>query len=53
MPDLAEPRDVPHGIHNVVRRFSLRFINHESAVERRRLRLSWHGSSCQSLVISF
>jgi hypothetical protein len=39
MPDLPKPDQMPHRIHHVMRRFSLRFVNHQSAVKRRRLRL--------------
>jgi hypothetical protein len=43
MPYLAESREMPHGIDDVVGSFSPRLIDDERPVERGRLRLAWHG----------
>src|SRR6266403_5121795 len=43
--DLPEARQMAHRINDVVRRFSLRFIDDERAVVGRRLWLSWHSRS--------
>jgi hypothetical protein len=45
MPNLPKPGEVPHGIDDVVGSFSPRFVDHERAVKRRRLRLAWHWMS--------
>jgi hypothetical protein len=42
MADLPHSGEVPHRIDNVVRRFSLRFVDHKRAIVRRRHRLSRH-----------
>jgi hypothetical protein len=42
MSDLAEPRQMTHGINHVVRRFPFRLVDDERAVDRRRLWLSRH-----------
>jgi hypothetical protein len=47
MPDLPEAREMTHRVNHVMRRFSLRFIDYESAVIGRRLRLAWHFYSYQ------
>jgi hypothetical protein len=45
MSDLAEPRQMAHRIHDIVRRFPLGLIDNKRAVKRRRLWLAWHGAS--------
>jgi hypothetical protein len=47
MPNLPEACQMTHRIHYVVRRFPLRFIYDERAVDRRRLWLSWHSRGYQ------
>jgi hypothetical protein len=42
VPDLPKTRKVAYGVNDIMRRFSLRFIDHKGAVKRRRLRLAWH-----------
>jgi hypothetical protein len=48
MPDLAETRQMAHGIHDVVRRFPFGLVDDERAVKRRRLWLAWHFESVVS-----
>jgi hypothetical protein len=43
MPNLSKPGKVAHRIDDVVGSFSPRLIDDERAVERRWLRLAWHG----------
>jgi hypothetical protein len=51
MPDLPESREMPNGIHDIVRCLSLRFVDYERAIKWRRLRLAWHFKKFS--VISF
>src|SRR6202048_1775936 len=39
---LAKSSEMPHGVNDVVRSFSLRLVDNQRAVKGRRLRLAWH-----------
>jgi len=52
MSDLPEPRQMPHRIDDVVRRFSFGLVDDKRAVKRHRLWLARHGESFPSYVPS-